>query len=378
MDTKQPRILFLIANARFSGYEIRYIKLCYYLFENGYDARLLVNQNILKETSIGPVGKLLGNKDFASRVESVSMTDSKLIQKINKRLLKRDLFLISSKAKIRDIQPDVIITNRKAKSLKVLKQMLPSVRIVKDITSPDVCDRFFRDREYVHVDQIDTINFVSDSVEKRFQKHVESMGLSIQKRCAKAPIPFYYPIGIGDVDLSAKENKMVFAHRLLKRKNPVLFAQMVNRLCEDPAFDTWSFCLFGFGEMADEVERLLAARVDEGRVEIGYREDIIPYLMRSKIFFSLIEPDSYPSQSVMEAMSCGNALVLMDRGNSRFFLDGNGILVENDLDSLVASVGDLVKDDLEALGRRSLEVVDERLGRQKYLDYMKDLVHGFS
>ena len=76
--------------------------------------------------------------------------------------------------------------------------------------------------------------------------------------------------------------------------------------------------------MQKQLEILLADEINTNSVmKIGRVNDISDYLMHSKIYVSLIEPDNYPSQSIFEAMYYGNALVCSNTGDSNKFINNN-------------------------------------------------------
>jgi glycosyltransferase involved in cell wall biosynthesis len=121
---------------------------------------------------------------------------------------------------------------------------------------------------------------------------------------------------------------------------------------------------------------LLSDEIRDGRVVTGYRTKILPELKKSRIFVSIIEPDNYPSQSVLEAMYTGNALLLSDRGftKERFF-NGNGRLCEISFEDVLSKLTELVQDlsNLDIYGRNSLEILNTRYNKDIYIDYIKNM-----
>jgi len=378
---KRKHLTFLIASRKFSGYEVRYLKLAYYLFKNGYNVSVLVKKVALAKTNKIAVRKILDDSEFESRVYKIGIPYIDAFQKpasfLFRHLFGIDLFLLLCIKTLQEIKADAVYTNKALPFLKIIKDKL-QILVVKDFTSPESAEQFYIKNHQDHIENADFLVFVSETVRDRFDKNIDKINTQSIKMpmLVTAPIPFFYPIEIGDnIQYENKENIMIFAHRLLARKNPVLFARLVKRMCVDPSFDTWKFCLFGSGEKEKEVKEMLNKEVSDGRVEVGYRENLISYLKKSKIFFSLIEPNSFPSQSVMEAMACGNAIVVLNTGQSDFFVDGNGLVLEKNEDLIYREIEKLARSSLKPACERSINLVHERLSPDEYLKYINEILY---
>ena len=69
-------------------------------------------------------------------------------------------------------------------------------------------------------------------------------------------------------------------------------------------------------------------------------------LGRSKIFLSLQQYNNYPSQSLLEAMGSGCAIIATDVGETRLLLDETcAMLIPYDADALAAAIKTLMQDD---------------------------------
>lgn len=75
----------------------------------------------------------------------------------------------------------------------------------------------------------------------------------------------------------------------------------------------------GSGPLESEIRRDFAA-VTNHRVHIQYEKEPFRVLLKSKVFVSLQDVDNYPSQSLLEAMSCGCAIIATDVGLTRQLL----------------------------------------------------------
>ncbi|MBL7912829.1 MAG: glycosyltransferase family 4 protein [Bacteroidia bacterium] len=131
-----------------------------------------------------------------------------------------------------------------------------------------------------------------------------------------------------------KRNVVVFAARLSSFKRPDHFLKAVS-ICltkNTELSKTWEFMLWGDGEMASEVNKLISDLHLETKVKTGFSKDMSEIFNTSSIFVSTQMYENFTSLSMLEAMASGNAIVAYDLGQTDFFVkDGiNGILVKNE------------------------------------------------
>lgn len=91
-------------------------------------------------------------------------------------------------------------------------------------------------------------------------------------------------------------------------------------------------------------------------VQIGFCKEPIAVLKESMIFLSLQEKENYPSQSLIEAMACGNAIIATDVGMTRHIVnDEVGVLIKRDPNDLINAVDQLLSNETVALekGRKA-------------------------
>lgn len=206
---------------------------------------------------------------------------------------------------------------------------------------------------------------VSRSVMLRLNKHFKQVGLGYKiDECYMPQVPLFIPCQsiyhtIKDV---SKENLIVYASSFYGRKNPILFARVLARFLKDNS--DWKAAVLGGGELESEVKEILIDAMKSGQIElIGRVASIYPYLVRSKVYVSLITPDNYPSQSVFEAMYCKNALLCTDVGDTgRMVGDENGILTNFEEEDVLRDLKRLIGDDHELIARG--EASRERLLRE--------------
>jgi len=380
MVNSKKHIVFLIASRDYGGYEVRYFKLAYYLFNKGYKISVLVNANLLRRKKKKAIDIILSDKEFSNHIYEVGYPYLLHFQKSSYFLLSKfrgyDAFLYYSIKILEDLKSDIVITNKNLSALKILREKL-DVTIAKDFTSPDNVDSFYHSEEHKSLHLADLLLFVSETVENRFREKFEKLSEDFTlPKIFTAQLPFFYPIEIDNrIEYSQKKEKMIFAHRLLERKNPILFAKIVKRMCADRFFNNWNFSLYGRGEKENEVKKILKKEILNGRVEVGYKHNLIDELKSSKIFFSLIEPDSFPSQSLSEAMFCGNAIVVLNRGKSGFYINDNGIIVEKDINKIIDKLKLLISNDLKTSCFNSIKVVKQKLNMTNYEAYIIKVIN---
>jgi glycosyltransferase involved in cell wall biosynthesis len=180
--------------------------------------------------------------------------------------------------------------------------------------------------------------------------------------------PYVGEVFVTDEELAHKNDTVVFAHRLINRKNPVIAAHAFSLLAKKHPH--WNFHIYGNGELEHKIKEILSSQGLRNLSYMGYVENLPEVLKRSKIFVSLISPDNYPSQSTLEALACGNALVISNTGESsqRFISENNGAIVELTCEETTAALERLMLSPrLTEMQKRSREFFFESYSVNKYI-----------
>lgn len=249
-------------------------------------------------------------------------------------------------------------------SLVILK-LLARKKMIYEVTSPDVATRsltsLFARRPYLY----DLVVTVSPSVTKKLLQHHGNSYIKIHQRQR----PFSLASPISDADIEGKRNLVVYAHRLIERKNPLLACQAFEKLSQK--YPDWDFEIYGNGELEDQVSESVKNSNQPNFRYAGYANGMNKILKSSKIFVSLIFPDNYPSQSVIEALANDNSLVLSNVGDTPVFFHEKQVseLVEFNVDSVCHGVEYFIKldGDLQRNGK-SLTFFQERFDYSSYVD----------
>lgn len=243
--------------------------------------------------------------------------------------------------------------------------------VVFEVTSPDIADRL----DARLAQEVDALLCVSPSVATRTRAKLEALTLTRDPPpVATMTRPF---VDLGAREPKPKEKLIVAASRFLRRKNVHLIAAaLVEAL---PRLPGWRAALLGFGPEEEAIRQQLGPLLGE-RVFVGQVPGIGDYVERSKIFVSLIEPDNFPSQSIMEAMAAENALLLSDTGSSHRFLagdpPGNGRLVPLEAGAVAEALVVLAADEaaLADAGRISTSIVEGDWHTERYVgEYLERL-----
>ncbi len=353
-----------------SGAEKRALKLCYELNKSGRFCKLIITKRLFD--------KFLGS-EYSEFLDNCIISDSGLLGRIRAfqrlRTLKKKLGFDRFLEEIYYRNFIILVRENNISTLHIFLDLELALRIQKyteakvifEITSPEYVKRL-RDLSTDKLSSISKFNAVSDSTYIGVQSAIPRTILS------KSPIPFFSPVDHLTEHKSIfkeKENIIIFAHRLIPRKNGLLFAHVVKEFCR--ADTNWTVKILGQGPQSKEINALLSEEILSGKVVTGYSSRILPELERSKIFVSIIEPDNYPSQSVLEAMYMGNALLLSDCGFTKEkFFDRNGFLCKIELGDILSKLMELIKDEerLKICGQNSLALLKSRYDKEIYLEYI--------
>lgn len=359
----------IISNRNFGGQESRYLKIAYALFQKNWDITVFINQDLywkVKEKYF----HIWSDEQFMKRLMIVKLTRFPAIQSFLNLFffhwLKIDPFLLKARKKILKTNPDIIVSNKNLINLKTLRKYFKN-KIIKDYTGPENVEQSFHYMDYLYFNQVDHFYFVSHSVKSRFDKYFNNHLKSIPASGTTIFETPFYTGSIEPVKFESKTNIIIFAHQFMERKNPELFADVIQNFCRDERYNSWKFGFYGRGPLENILKRKLKQHIDSGRVHFGFVYNLKEKLLQSKIFVSLIEPDNFPSQSIVEAMSEGNALLVLNSGDSHRFIKENGMLVKKDANIILEKLKSLTKEDLMHLGQKSQVLAKEKFSLENYL-----------
>jgi glycosyltransferase involved in cell wall biosynthesis len=238
-----------------------------------------------------------------------------------------------------------------------------SLPAIYDVTSPDWVDTLAKTPSIIPTKM--ALQPVSGSVEIKLRKALPHHTILP----AASLFPNKDPSDFPEINIVDKERLIVFAHRLIPRKNGLLFARVARRFLD--TFTGWKIAFYGIGPERQPIQEILDSHINNGHAIVDYTTDLASILVQSMVFVSIISPDNYPSQSVAEAMASANALLLADHGQTReMFFDHNGEIVDLDegvlFDALVRMTSDIER--LRQMGMRSRQLAASRFSQKKYIE----------
>ncbi|MCF8296643.1 MAG: glycosyltransferase [Saprospiraceae bacterium] len=183
-------------------------------------------------------------------------------------------------------------------------------------------------------------------------------------------------IDYSDLYSEKKENRIIFSGRLEKIKNPLLFLESVN-LIKEHLKDEWNIFILGDGSLYNVLDKYIQDN-DLYFVELkGYVSNPQEYLRKSKIYVSLQQEDNYPSQALMEAMACENAIIASDVGETRLLIiDTCGILVNLNDSEISKSLLNFINNEkaLSVMGKSARKKVIQEHNIEDFSEYINQLL----
>lgn len=170
-----------------------------------------------------------------------------------------------------------------------------------------------------------------------------------------------------------KENIMVFAGRMIDEKNPMLLLDAINLVKKELVNSGFSVLICGDGSLEEEVRSRVFSGGYGDSVQFLGMQDMTKVLPQAKVFFSLQENENYPSQSLLEAISCGCFCIATDCGDTaRIVKDEFGIRIPKDVKRLGQAIIDCISMSDEQFERSGIEA---RSFAKQHFDPQKAIEH---
>ena len=169
---------------------------------------------------------------------------------------------------------------------------------------------------------------------------------------------------------SKREKWIVFLGRFIENKAPLLLARSIPQVIA--RYPDAHFYLLGEGYLQGRLESLVHELGIVDYVTIRFEPHPTKILNRSSIFVSLQVLENYPSQSLLEAMACGNAIVATDVGETwRLVDEQNGVRIPATKDALADAIIQLLNDsELSQKQRASRQRVFSEHTPERFFHYI--------
>jgi glycosyltransferase involved in cell wall biosynthesis len=175
--------------------------------------------------------------------------------------------------------------------------------------------------------------------------------------------------------LQKKNTHVVFAARLIREKNPFLFLDAIPHVLTEVGGGVRFFVL-GTGNLESPLKERIREYGLQESVTMGFCDNVSEVLSESTIFCSLQENENYPSRSLLEAMSCGNAIVATDVGYTyKLVNQSTGIRVSPLPFEVASAIVKLLRnmDDTLEMGRCARRLVMDEYSPESYCGRMRNI-----
>lgn len=221
----------------------------------------------------------------------------------------------------------------------------------------------------------DMVDFLSPYI----AEGVKLRGVKIpEERISIAPASF---IDHSKCMPGSKENfEFAFAARLEPDKNPLMYLEAAKEVLKE--YPAVKFHLLGEGSLVEEIRSFIKNNSMEENVNFAFHKNPPEIFANTSVFVSLQSGTNYPSQSVLEAMSCENAVIASNTGDTGLFINQqNGVLVDLNAASVSNAMKMLLKDKVKTtqLGKSAGELAVKNHTIEKVSAYYTDMiinVHG--
>ena len=223
------------------------------------------------------------------------------------------------------------------------------------------------DSEYWVLKHCDKIDFLSAGIIPRLEQKIGSIPNNKNLISPNSFIIYdnYYPE-------YPKEKSVVFISRLTSIKNPMLFMEAIKLYNEKYLINNTDFYILGIGPY----EKSILEYIEKNHLTNVHFEGVVykpwEYLRRSKIFISLQRDNNYPSQSLLEAMACENAIIASDVGETRKLVTENeGVLVNFNAYEIAEGIKELLQNEEMRLemGKNARKKAITEHNIEKYSEY---------
>ena len=168
----------------------------------------------------------------------------------------------------------------------------------------------------------------------------------------------------------------VFSSRLEEDKNPMNFIEAAVIL--GPKYQETNFHILGKGRLSDSIILKLKSYPLDNIKYHGFVSNPCTFFAETSVFVSLQTDNNYPSQSVLEAMACGNAIIASDVGDTKLFVNkNNGWLINNTTEDLIFAMENCLnnRQEVHSRGAFAANYVRENFTVEKAADYYHSLLY---
>lgn len=177
-----------------------------------------------------------------------------------------------------------------------------------------------------------------------------------------------------------KKKEIVFLGRLTEFKGITLFVNSMLKIADDIRKNGFKCYIYGHGDLEEQIREAISMNKCEDIIHcMGHISDSSKVLTNSMIFCSLQTLGNYPSQSMLEAMACGNYCIATNTYDSYLLIDNSfGQLIEQNEDDLAAAVlnaMNLSDEKFELISNNARNYLLKNHCIEKSADYFEDIFY---
>ena len=220
------------------------------------------------------------------------------------------------------------------------------------------------------LENCDHVNFLNPYI----LEGVKKRGIKIRDDSVSvAPCSFsdYSKCSLGE----KKNFEIAFCARLEPDKNPMLYLEAVNIISK--RHPDIKFHLLGEGSLVGVIKHFIRSNNLSHIVNFSFHKNPPDIFKESSVFISLQKNTNYPSQSVLEAMACGNATIATNVGDTKYFINSNnGMLIKPNKDELVNALEFLInnKELARNMGNFARRYIMDTHTIERYSQYFIELL----
>jgi len=213
------------------------------------------------------------------------------------------------------------------------------------------------------------ISCISETIAQSYKRAVSDS--KIAKRVFTAPCSF---TDYNRISIAPKERLIVFAARMEKVKHPEIFVSAISILAKYRT--DFRAVMLGRGRLDHKIDSLIIQNELNPVLSRYYSSHPLEVLSRAVIFVSIQEFDNYPSQSLIEAMASGCAVVASDRGETRKLVTNDtGFCVPLSAEAVAERLDYMLNhfDDTIAMGLQARKKVMKEHTIERYASYLEEV-----
>jgi glycosyltransferase involved in cell wall biosynthesis len=172
-----------------------------------------------------------------------------------------------------------------------------------------------------------------------------------------------------------KNFEIAFCSRLEPDKHPMHFLEAAKSILKE--YPDIKFHVLGEGSLVKEIRHYIESSKLSKQINFRFHPNPPEIFKETSVIVSLQKNTNYPSQSLLEAMACGNAVIASDVGDTSLLVNkNNGILVKAEAGKIAEAMETLInrKDLTLQMGKKAREDVINNHSIERYVEYFLGLV----